>query len=308
MRTPQVSRAQWLRRLALRRRDRVAFVFSGGGPLGALQVGALRALFEHNVHPDLVVGSSVGALNATFVAFDPTLSGVDALEGIWRSLTDQDLFPGSRLRATWARFLVRGDRVFENSGLRRLVQTRLGDARIDDAQLPLGIVATDLDRGEERIFTTGELTRPLLASTAMPGIFPPVEIDDRRYIDGGVSNNVPIAPAVAMGAKIVYVLNSTAAESRQHRPLVRPLDYMLHSFSLARAQRLEVDRRIYNKKVRLVMLPTPELDFYVPFASMEHTGRLIDLGYEQTRSFLRGETEVVAGPVTPTVEAIAPAK
>src|SRR3990170_3371117 len=140
MRTPQVSRAQWLRRLALRRRNRVAFVFSGGGPLGALQVGALRALFEHGVRPDLVVGSSVGALNATFVAFDPTPSGAESLDGIWRALTDQDLFPGSRLRATWARFLVRGDRVFENSGLRRLVETRLGDTRIEDAQLPLGIV------------------------------------------------------------------------------------------------------------------------------------------------------------------------
>ncbi|HZA20155.1 MAG TPA: patatin-like phospholipase family protein, partial [Actinomycetota bacterium] len=148
---------------------------------------------------------------------------------------------------------------------------------------------------------------PLIASAAMPGIFPPVEIDGRLYIDGGVSDNVPIAPAVTMGARTVYVMNATS-HSRQRRPLVRPMDYLLHSFTLARAQRLVIDQIHYADKVKLVMLPTVSLDFFVPFASLEHTSKLIDLSYEQTRRFLSGRTDVIEEETgRGSVEVIAPA-
>lgn len=300
------SRAQWLRRLASRRRDRVGFVLSGGGPLGALQVGALRALFETGVTPDLVVGTSVGAMNATFLAFNPTPNGVHALETIWRQLDEHDLFPGGRFRASWARMFVRGNRIFENNGIRNLIRSRLGEALFEDAQIPLGVVATDLETGRERVFTSGELTEPVVASAAMPGVFPPVEIEGRSYMDGGVSNNVPIAPAVDMGAKTVYVFDSTS-HTHQRRPLVRPMDYFFHAFTLARSQRLAIDRKIYAEKVHLVMLPPAELDFFVPFASMEHTERLIDVGYEQTKDFLTGRAgaqEIDKG----SVEVIVPSK
>jgi NTE family protein len=298
------SRAQWRRRLALRRRDSVAFVFSGGGPLGALQAGALRALYEHGIRPDIAVGTSVGALNATFLAFDPTPEGVDSLSKLWLGMTDQDLFPGGRFKATWARLLTKGNRIFDNSGIRSLITKRLGEARIEDAQLPLGIVATDLETGSERVFQTGRVLEPLLASTAMPSVFPPVEIEGRLYTDGGVCDNVPIGPAVAMGARTIYVMDSTS-HSHQRRPLVRPMDYLLHAFSLARAQRLEVDRELYAEKVNLIMVPSPVLDFFVPFASMDHTPKLIELGYERVKRFLAdrdpsaradGVPEVAAGP------------
>jgi NTE family protein len=304
---PQPSRAQWLRRLALRRKDRVGFVFSGGGPLGALQVGALHALFEHGVKPDLAVGTSVGGLNATWIALDPTPMEAHALEEEWRNMKEGDLFPGGRFRATWARMFVRGNRVFDNTGLRRYIERTLGDPHFEDAAIPLGITATELDTGAEALFTSGPLTEPLLASAAMPGIFPPVEIDGRLYIDGGVSDSVPIAPAVSMGAKTLYVMNATS-HSRQRRPLVRPMDYLLHSFTLARAQRLVVDQLHYADKVKLVMLPTVSLDFFVPFASLEHTSKLIDLSYEQTRRFLSGRTDVVEEETGGgSVEVIAPA-
>ena len=302
------SRAQWLKRLASRRRGGVAFAFSGGGPLGALQVGQLRALFEHGVIPDMVVGSSVGAMNATFLAFDPTVPGTDRLETIWRSLQDTDLFPGGRFRASWARMLVRGNRVFENSGIRKLVSTRIGNALFEDAQLPLGIVATDLQTGADRTFTSGEILPSLLASIAMPGIFPPVEIEGRMYTDGGVANNVPIAPAVAMGARTVYVLDATAQKNAQHRPLNRPIDYLVHAFGLARAQRFDIEAPLYSSKVELILIPAAPLDFYVPFASMDFTARLIDLSYEHTRAFLSGELESEIERVDESVEVIAPAK
>lgn len=306
----QPSRTQWLRRLALRgRADKVAFAFSGGGPLGAMQVGALKALLEFGVVPDMVVGTSVGALNATWTAFDPTAEGAASLEKLWLGLTDADLFPGGRFKASWARFLVRGNRVFENSGIRKLVDSRLGeDVRFEDASIPLGIVATQLDHGEEKLFNSGRIMEPLLASTAMPGVFPPVEIDGEMYIDGGVVNNVPIAPAASMGARTIYVLNSTSHQ-HQRRPLTRPIDYMLHAFTLARSQRYVIEQGFMTEKVRLVLLPSGELDFYVPFASMAFTQKLIGIGYESTAAFLSGskraEIKTIKGG---SIEAIAPAK
>jgi NTE family protein len=300
-------RAGWLQRLARRKREPVAFALSGGGPLGALQVGQLRALFENGIVPSLVVGTSVGALNASFLAYDPTFDGVERLERIWLGLTEGDLFPGGRFRATWARMLVRGNKVFENSGIRKLVETRLGNARIEEARIRLGIVATDLETGAERVFTSGDVLKPLLASTAMPGVFPPVEIDNRLYIDGGVANNVPIAPAVRLGARTVYVMDSTSAH-HQRRPLQRPMDYLLHSFTLSRAQRMDVERELYEKRVRLVLLPAGHLDFFVPFASMDSTARLVEHGYSETTRFLSGEMPARTEAAGGGLEAIAPAE
>jgi NTE family protein len=304
----QPSRAQWIRRLSSRRRDKVAIVLSGGGPLGALQVGALRALFEHGIRPDIVTGTSVGALNAASLAFNPTPEGVAEMERQWRSLGEDDLFPGGRFRASWARMFVRGSKVFESSGLRRMIETTLGPtATIEDALLPLGIVATDLETGAERVFTSGPLTDVVLASAAMPGVYPPVEIEGRMYTDGGVSNNVPIAPAVEMGATTLYVLNSTS-HTNQRRPLVRPMDYFFHAFTLARAQRLTADIKLYSEKVNLILIPAPTLDFFVPFASMEHTGYLIDASYRHAKKFLAGQlTPIEGGPQT-TMEVARPAK
>lgn len=280
-------------------------MLSGGGPLGALQVGALKALFEHGVRPDIVVGTSVGALNAAFVAFNPTLEGIHRMERIWRTLGEHDLFPGGRFRASWARMFVRGNRVFENSGLRHLVTSTLGPhVRIEEASIPLGIICTDMETGDERIFTSGEVLEPIIASTAMPGVFPPVEIEGRMYMDGGIANNVPIGPAADLGATTLWVLNSTSHKA-QHRPLHRPMDYFFHAFTLARAQRLGLDLKHYGDKVRLNLIPPVELDFFVPFASMEHSNRLIDLAYEHTKRFLADRPEAVVAPPT---EAIRPAK
>lgn len=282
-------------------------MLSGGGPLGALQVGTLKALFEHGMRPDVVTGTSVGALNATFIAFNPTIDGVDEMEDVWRTLREDDLFPGGRFRASWARMFVRGNRVFENSGLQRLIASRLGiDARIEDAAIPLGIVTTDLETGDEKVFTAGEVMRPLLASTAMPGVFPPVEYEGRTYIDGGVADNVPIAPAVDLGATTLWVINSTS-HSNQRRPLLRPMDYFAHAFTLARAQRLSLDLQHYRERAKLIVVPPVPLDFFVPFASMEHAGELIDRSYRHTRKFLAGQLEESPLPVSP-VEDIRPAK
>ncbi len=286
----------------------MAFVLSGGGPLGALQVGAVKALSEHNVVPDLLVGTSVGAINATFLAFNPGPEGPLEMEKLWLSMTEAELFPPGRFRAPWARFLARGDHVFDNAGIRRMVERRIGTPGFEDARVPLAIVATELDTGAEKVFSSGPVIEALLASTAMPSIYAPVEIDGVRYIDGGVANNVPIAPAIALGAKTIYVMNSTS-HSHQRRPLNRPIDYLLHAFSLARSQRMTLEQTFLADKVKLVMVPTPPLDFYVPFQSMQHTERLIANGYDHTMRFLSGRRDAVVQTYGEgAVEAISPAK
>lgn len=282
-----VSRAQWLRRLASRRKDRTAFVLSGGGPYGALQVGGLRALYERGVVPDLIVGTSAGSLNAAFLAFDPTDHGVARLESIWRSLEDEDLFPGVRFKTSWARMLMRGNRVFENLGLRRLVETRLGAARFEDAKVPFAVVATDLETGGETTFSSGDVIDPLLASCAMPSIYPPVTIGGRDYIDGGVANAVPVMPAVAMGANRVIVLNCSPSQQKP-RPLLRPIDHLLHGFQLARGRRWELERDQVAARVELVDIPVPKLDFSITFTSLAHTEELIAGGYATAAAYLDG--------------------
>jgi len=183
--------------------------------------------------------------------------------------------------------LRRGDRVFDNSGLRELIERGLGpNATFEDAQIPLGIVTTELLTGKEQVFTSGPILEPLLASTAMPLALPPVTIDGRQYIDGGVVNNVPIAPALELGASTIYVLNATA-HTQDPRPLIRPMDYLMHAFSLARAQRLIVERRFADaERAEIIMLPVVPLEFYVPFTSFKHTRMLIERSYEATSRFL----------------------
>ena len=240
----------------------------------------LKALMERDIRPDLCVGTSVGAINATFLSFDPSMAGVDRLSRVWHSMGDDDLFPGTRFKTPWARMLMRGNRIFDNTGIRRLMETRLGRARFEDALIPLAVLATDMETGGETVFRSGDLLEPILASTAMPGIFPPVEIAGRRFIDGGVADGVPITPAVEMGAKRIYVLNCTA-KTQSTRPLVRPMDHLLHAFSLSRAKRFELERKTYEGKVELIVVEPPQLGFTVPFTSMKFTAELEKLGYEQ---------------------------
>jgi NTE family protein len=284
-RTGRFRHRRLIRRASLRRRDVVGFVLSGGGPLGALQVGGLRAVFEAGITPDLLCGSSVGALNATAIAFDPSQLGVERLEQTWTRLAREGLFPTRRFGFSWARFLARGDRVFDNTPMRALIKATVGDRRLEDARVPIGIVAAELNTGTERIFKSGDVMEPLLASTAMPGILPPVRIGDVLYIDGGVSNNVPMAPAVDMGATTVYLFDSTA-RNHARRPLERPIDYMTHAFSLARSQRSVIEQPVYEKRIRLIKVPLPALDFYVPFTSLEHSIRLMDMAYESVSRWL----------------------
>lgn len=182
-----------------------AFVLAGGGSLGAVQVGMLAALTRRGIVPDFVVGASVGAINAAYYAAEPDERGVKRLERIWCGLRRTDVFPFSPM-AGMLGFFGKTDHLVSSAPLRSLIESELPYERLEDAQLPCHVVATDALDGAEVVLSSGPATTALLASAAIPAVFPPVRIDGRFLLDGGVSNNTPISIAVAMGATRVIVL------------------------------------------------------------------------------------------------------
>ncbi len=177
----------------------VAVVLGGGGSLGARQVGGLLAIREAGIAPDLLVGSSVGALNAALVALDPD-RGAQRLAELWLTIKREDIFvpvrpPGSR-RAT----------VFDPSGLRALVESVVEGATFADTRVLLGIVVTDPKTLAPVVLHEGPLAQALMASTAIPLLFPPVRVGRHRYVDGGYSSPMPVRAALQRGARTVLTL------------------------------------------------------------------------------------------------------
>jgi NTE family protein len=273
-----------------RRRPEVAYVLSGGGVLGAAQVGQLQALVESGRPADVVIATSVGALNAAAVAQDPTPEGMQRLADVWRGLKAEDIFPGSRFARAW-NVVSRGDHIHSNLGIRKLVE-QLEVRTFEDMIVPLWVSATNLRTGEEHWFSSGSLMNAILASTALPGIFPPVAIDGELYIDGGVVNNVPISRAVELGARRIYVLTCGTATGTQ-RPIRRPLDVLVQAFAHSRRARVRHDVARYSEEAEIIMMPTFDPGF-IGYNDPSQSGRLIDRARELSLEFLARPTAVEA--------------
>jgi NTE family protein len=214
----------------------------------------LRALLERGITPDVVIGTSAGALNGAAIAYSPNLTGVAQLEAVWTALTAAEIFPGSQLRRAWN--LVRRETyLFEATGMDALVDRATPARSFADLAVPLRVIATDLDTGEEVAFARGPLKPALLASSALPGVFPIVEHDGRRLVDGGVVNSVPLWHALSGPVDRVYVLNVSAGEA--DRELRSPLDVVMTSFMHSRSQRFELEMRHVRPDVSVVVLPRP---------------------------------------------------
>ena len=187
-----------------------AFVLSGGASLGAIQVGMLRALIERDIRPDVIVATSVGALNRAFVASHvPTPSSLGELADLWRGARRGDVFPLEPLTGLLGFLCVRRNLV-PGGALRRLLARNLLHERLEDLPIPLHVVACELLTGSEVLLSRGLLVNAVLASAAIPGVLPPVEWDGRLLIDGGVVNHTPISHAISLGAQQIYVLPTGA--------------------------------------------------------------------------------------------------
>jgi NTE family protein len=207
-----------------------AFVLTGGGALGAAQVGMLQALFDAGIDADLLVGTSAGALNAAFVAHAPGYDAAVELGTIWRAASRNAIFP-LRPRELALGLAGRLDHLVSSNGIRRWISANLSAHSFEEMALPLHVVATDLQTGNPIVLSSGDLVRALLASTALPGIFPPVRIDGATLVDGGISADVPVLQAEALGASEIWVLPTSGAERHGQVPR-SALEVLLRSVGL----------------------------------------------------------------------------
>jgi len=261
-----------------------ALVFAGGSTRGAIQIGMLQVLAEHGFVPDRIYGSSVGAINGVGFAADPTRAGVERMTEVWLRLRREDIYPQGRLHGPWL-YLQQRDAVYANSGLRSIIEEGFPHERLEDAVVPVEVVATSLTDGGERWFTYGPAIDAVLASSAMPAIFPPVEIDGERYIDGGVVDNVPIQRAIDAGAtRIVVLLCSPPV----FQPPVskRPVEGMVNALFIAIHARFVRDMAHLPEDVEVILCAGPE-GTTRDFDDFSTTEQLIALGRAEASEVVR---------------------
>ena len=211
--------------------QRTAFVLAGGGSRGAVQVGMLLELVERGIRADRVFGASVGAINGAAYAGNPTLEGVEHMADVWRAVKGGDIFPKGPLDGPWAYFQKRPS-VHANTGLRKIIEAGVSYANLEDAEIPVEVVTTSLTDGRERWITRGPAVEAILASSAIPTMFPPVTIDGDVLVDGGVVNNVPISRALTAGCDRIYVLLCGPLHYHPKAP-ARPVEALLTAFFVA---------------------------------------------------------------------------
>jgi NTE family protein len=264
---------------------RTAFVLSGGASLGALQVGMLEALYERGVAPDLLVATSVGAVNAAFVASRPqSPQTARELGRVWRDLRREEVFPVS-ISALVGCVYGRRDHLVPDRELRRLVRRYIQFEDLADAAIPLHLVAFDLVEGREVLLSEGSAIESVAASASIPGIFPPVAIDERRLIDGSVVNNTPISHAVELGAERIYILPTQDPHSQPARVPAGALEAAIHGLRLLVGSRLETDIARHSRDAELIVLPVPNAERVQP-ASFEHASQLISDARDAARTEL----------------------
>jgi len=234
-----------------------AFVLSGGANQGVSQVGMLRALLEREIYPDVVIGTSVGALNGAALATSPTLEKIDHLEQAWVGLRGDNVFPGGTLRRAW-NVLRRDDHLIPNDGLQEVISLAEVAPTFGDLALPLRVVTTDVATGDEILIVGGALPPALLASTAIPGIFPPIELHGHTLFDGAVANLVPISHAIAGPTERIFVLD--VSDPISARPIRSPLDVVIRAFAISRDLRFDLELQWVPKDIELIVIPPPDDD------------------------------------------------
>jgi len=231
---------------------KTAFVFAGGGSFGAIQVGMLHSLAAHGISADMVVGSSVGALNGAFYAGDPTLKGVERLGDIWRGLTRHDVFPMSW--RTVLSFLWRRDFLIPHDGIRKLIDDHIPYRNLQDAKVPVHIVTTDIISGEAVVLSEGSASEAIVASTAIPGAFAPIPYKNYYLADGAISSNTPIQVAVQKGAKRLIILPTGHACATQAPP-VGAVANALHALTLLIARQLVIELEGLGPDIEYFVVP-----------------------------------------------------
>jgi NTE family protein len=268
---------------------KTAFVLGGGGVLGAVEVGMLKALFEYDVAPDLILGTSVGALNGAMVARDPSPAVIDRLTELWTNVgTAREVYPTQPLK-TVRRAVASGTHVFSDRPMRQRLEDEFGVLTFEELAVEFQVGAASIERSAEHWFSSGPLVPAIVASAAVPGLMPPAKVGDEHFLDGGIVNSIPVGRAVRLGAERIFVLQV----GRIDRPLKvprRPWEVARVSFEIARRHRFIRELEELPDDVEAHVLPaagTSSRDDSVfafrDFASVEHK---ITATYDATMAYL----------------------
>lgn len=231
-----------------------AFVLGGGGRLGAAEVGMLSALLSAGIAPDLVLGTSIGAINGVAVAQDPSRDGVAQLRSLWAEVERSGMFGGSVVDRVRHIAATRTS-LHSNEPLRRLLDRVVGGRRIEDLAVRFQCVAACIETAEATWFDTGPVTDRVLASCAVPGLLPSVEVDGLHYLDGGVVDSIPVRRAIELGADRIYVLQVGRIEEPLRVPR-RPHEVALVAFEIARRHSFATAMASRPAEVEVHVLPT----------------------------------------------------
>jgi NTE family protein len=266
-----------------------AFVLGGGGLLGAVEVGMLRALLEAGVRPDLVLGTSVGALNGALVAADPGPGVVDRMAGLWESaVASRDVYGDGPVRQV-SRAVRTGTHLHSSEPLRNRLAAELGDLSFAELAVPFQCCAASIERAAEHWFTSGRVVDAVMASAAVPGLLRPAEVDGEHYLDGGIVNSIPVGRAVECGASRIFVLHV----GRVDRPLTaprRPWEVARVSFEIARRHRFHREMAALPGHVTAHVLPTgggsAKDDSLLAYRDFGAVVRRIDAAYDASAAYL----------------------
>lgn len=231
---------------------KTALVLTGGGSLGAVQVGMLRELRSSGVEPDLIVGVSAGALNGAFLAEDPGAGTLDRMVELWSRVTTREIL-GLSWRSLLAIVGMR-DHIADSRGLRALLARELRSQEFAQLQIPLHVISADLTTGESVVLSDGSLPEAILASTAIPGVFAPVFRDGRSLVDGAVAAETPISVAIRLGADRLFVLpcGFSCAGTRVSR---HALGRAMHAITLLGSRQLRQDFDRYSSLAQIHVVP-----------------------------------------------------
>jgi NTE family protein len=268
-------------------RQRVAFVLSGGGSLGAMQAGQLLAMFEAGITPDLVIGVSAGALNGAAIAYDSSVAAAEQLATIWQSLRTDYIFRGSRLERAW--HVVRGHpNLYRSDGLVDLVNRFLPVNNLSELSTPFEACTVNIDDARLDFHSTGDPRKVLVASASLPGVFKPVVINGSRHVDGGIATTLPVQRAYDLGATTIFAFDCRAGTKHQLPADLSALGVLTSSICVTR----EILTPSHDH-LNVVRLPAPDVSGIGLF-DFSQGSRLIAEGHDLVAAFLAEQPQVTA--------------
>jgi NTE family protein len=266
-----------------------AFVLGGGGVLGAVEVGMLRALFEAGIKPDLILGTSVGALNGALVAADPSPGVIGRLVWLWESAAGNKEVYGDGAVRQVTRAVRTGTHLYSAKPLRERLEQELGDRTFDEMQIPFQCCAACIERAAEHWFTEGRVVDAVVASAAVPGLLQPATVNGEHFLDGGIVNSVPVGHAVSCGADRIFVLQVGRVD-RPLKPPRKPWEVARVSFEIARRHRFIREMAELPDNVTAHVLPTgggsPRDDSLLAYRDLSAVLRRIDDAYHASVAYL----------------------